>query len=76
MTTQHQPIPQCSHRFHVKKLALESKQAREEIFKKFFFYFWLCWVFIAARRLSLVTATLMVCGLRIAVASLVAELGL
>ena len=44
----------------------------------FIIYFWLHWVFVAARRLSLVVgagATICaVCGL--AVASLVAELGL
>ena len=37
-----------------------------------FFNFWLCWVFIAVHRLSLAA----VCGLLIAVASLVAEHGL
>ena len=37
-----------------------------------FIYFWLCWVFVAARGLSLVA----VGGLLIAVASLVAEHGL
>ena len=44
-------------------------------------YFWLCRVFVAARRLSLVAARenysrVAVCGLLIAVASLVAEHGL
>ena len=44
-------------------------------------FFWLCWVFVAARRLSLVAAaggySLVVGhGLLIAVASLVAEHGL
>ena len=49
-------------------------------FQFFFFiiYFWLHWVFIAARRLSLVAASggyssLRGCGFLIAVASLVAE---
>ena len=37
-----------------------------------FIYFWLSWVFVAARRLSLVAAS----GLLIAVASLVVEHGL
>ena len=37
-----------------------------------FFVFWLCWVFVAARRLSLVEVS----RLLIAVASLVAEHGL
>ena len=47
-------------------------------FKKFF-YFWLRWAFVAARGLSLVAASrsfAAVCGLLIAVASLVAEHGL
>ena len=44
-------------------------------------YFWLCWVFVASRRLSLVVASggllsFAVRGLLIAVASLVAEHGL
>ena len=44
----------------------------------YFIYFWLCWVFVAARGLSLVAASggypsLRVRGLLIAVASLVAE---
>ena len=47
-------------------------------FKKFI-YFWLCWVFVAARELSLVAASggllfIAVHGLFIAVASLVAKL--
>ena len=47
----------------------------------FFLYFWLCWVFVAARRLSLVSASwgllfVAVRGLLIAVASLVAQHGL
>ena len=46
-----------------------------------FFFFWLCWVFVAAGGLSLVAASrgllfLVVHGLPIAVASLVAEHGL
>jgi len=44
-----------------------------------FFFFWLCWVFVAARRLSLVAAaggySLVVGHGLIAVASLVAEHG-
>ena len=45
------------------------------------FYFWLHWVFVAARGLSLVVAIggllfVVVCGPLIAVASLVAEHGL
>ena len=39
------------------------------LFIYLFIYFWLCWVFVAAHRLSLVT----VCRLLIALASLVAE---
>ena len=47
----------------------------------YLFIFWLCWVFVAARRLSLVAASgglcfFVVCGLLIAGASLVAEHGL
>ena len=47
----------------------------------YLFYFWLRWVFVAARRLSLVAASggyssLAVHGLLIVVASLVAEHGL
>ena len=50
-------------------------------FKKLFnYYFWLCWVFVAAHRLSLVVASggysLAVLYRLLAVASLVAELGL
>ena len=46
-----------------------------------FIYFWLCLVFIAVHRLSLLAASrgllfVAVCGLLIAVASLVAEHGL
>ena len=46
-----------------------------------FIYFWLCWVFIAAHRLSLVVMSkdcslVAVCRLLITVASLVAEHGL
>ena len=46
-----------------------------------FFYFWLCWVFLAAHGLSLVVESrgcslVVVRGLLIAVASLVAEHGL
>ena len=46
-----------------------------------FIYFWLCWVSVAARRLSLVAASggllfIVVCGPLIAVASLLAEHGL
>ena len=46
-----------------------------------FFFFWLHWVFVAARGLSLVVVSrgllfIAVCGLLIAVASLVAEHGL
>ena len=46
-----------------------------------FIYFWLCWVFVAARGLSLVVVSggllfVAVHGLLIAVASLVAEHGL
>ena len=37
-----------------------------------FLFFWLCWVFIATHRLSLVG----VCGALLAVASLVVERGL
>ena len=48
---------------------------------RFFFFFWLCWVFVAARGLSLVAASrgllfVAVRRLLIAVASLVAEHGL
>ena len=44
----------------------------------FIIYFWLCWVFVAARGLSLVAASggysmLQLRGLLIAVASLIAE---
>ena len=44
----------------------------------YLFIFWLCWVFVAVRGLSLVVASggysfIAVCGLLIAVASLVAE---
>ena len=51
------------------------------IFKKNnFIYFWLRWVFVAARGFSLVAASglslVAVCGLLTAVASLVAEHGL
>ena len=47
----------------------------------FIYLFWLCWVFVAARRLSLVAASwgllfVAVRGLLIVVASLVAEHGL
>ena len=47
-------------------------------FFKFLLFIWLCWVFVAARRLSLVAVSggyslLAVCGLPIAVASLVLE---
>ena len=42
------------------------------IYYLFIYLFWLCWVFVAASRLSLVAAS----GLLIAVASLVAEHGL
>ena len=49
-----------------------SKQHVFWFFLKLFVYFWLCWVFIAERRLSLVAAH----GLLIAVASLFAEHGL
>ena len=50
-------------------------------FKINFFIFWLCWVFVAARGLSLVLVSgellfVEVHGLLIAVASLVAEHGL
>ena len=41
-------------------------------FLNFIYYFWLRWVFVVARRLSLVEVS----GLLIAVASLVAEQGL
>ena len=46
-----------------------------------FIYFWLHWVFVAARRLSLVVVSggllfIAVCGLLIAVVSLVEEHGL
>ena len=46
-----------------------------------FIYFWLCWVFVAARKLSLAAASegllfIVVRGLLIAVASLVVEHGL
>ena len=43
-----------------------------------FIYFWLCWVFVAARGLSLVAVSgaALCCGLLIAVASLVVEHGL
>ena len=45
-----------------------------------YLYFWLHWVFIAVRGLSLVVASgaysVVVCGLLIVVASLVAEHGL
>ena len=48
------------------------------VFFFFFFFFWLCWVFVAVRRLSLVVASagllfVVVRGLLIAVASLFAE---
>ena len=48
------------------------------IFIFFIFTFWLCWVFVALRGLSLVVQSggllfVVVCGLHIAVASLVAE---
>ena len=47
------------------------------LFIYLFIYFWLCWVFVAARGLSLVAASgdysVAVHGLLIAVASLVAE---
>ena len=51
------------------------------LFLKKFIYFWLCWVFVAARGLSLVAARrglpfVAVRGLLIAMASLVAEHGL
>ena len=50
------------------------------LFFKKIFYFWLCWVFIAARRRSLVVSSrghsLLQRGLLIAVASVVAEHGL
>ena len=48
------------------------------IFIYLFVYFWLRWVFVAVRRLSLAAASgaVEVCGLLIAVASLVAEHGL
>ena len=47
-------------------------------FKELFIYFWLHWVFIATRGLSLVAASggyslVVVCGLFVAVASLVSE---
>ena len=47
----------------------------------FLFVFWLCWVFVAAGMLSLAVASgcyflVVMCGLLIAVASLVAEQGL
>ena len=49
-------------------------------FFSFFFSFWLCWAFVAVRGLSLVVASggnsASVCGLGIAVGSLVAEHGL
>ena len=48
--------------------------------EKVFVYFWLQWVFVAVRRLSLVVASrgysLIVHGLLVAVAFLVAEHGL
>ena len=51
-----------------------------KIFIYLFTYFWLCWVFVAARGLSLVVSGgllfIVVRGLLIAVASLVAEHGL
>ena len=53
------------------------------LFKKInlFIYFWLCWVLIAGRGLSLVAGSggllfIAVCGLLVAVVSLVAEHGL
>ena len=51
------------------------------LFLSFFFFFWLHWVFVSTKdELSLVVAsrrvTLAMCGLLLAVASLVAELGL
>ena len=51
------------------------------IFINLFIYFWLHWVFVAARGLSLVAVSgrllfVAVCGLLIAVASLVVEHGL
>ena len=50
-------------------------------FSKIFIYFWLCWVFVAAHELPLVAVSgsyslVVVCGLLIAVASLVAKHGL
>ena len=52
------------------------------IYLFYFIYFWLCWVFVAARGLSLVVASkgelsfAVVRGLLIAVASLVVQHGL
>ena len=50
------------------------------LFIYLFIYFWLCWVFVAAHRLSLVAARgalfMALSGLLIAVASLAAEHGL
>ena len=50
------------------------------VFKMYFFYFWLCWVFVATPRLSLVAAivgySVVVRRLLIMVSSLVVENGL
>ena len=52
-----------------------------QIFIYLFIYLWLCWIFVAVRRLSLVAVSggysfIAVRGLLIAVASLVVEHGL
>ena len=58
-----------------------SQRIRHELVTKLFLFFWLCWVFVAARGFSLVTTSrgsslVVVCGPLIALASLVAEHGL
>ena len=60
---------------------LFQKSISEFYFIYLFIYIWLCWVFVAVRGLSLVVVSRglffdVVCGLLIAVASLVAEHGL
>ena len=68
----------------IKKTQLEYSQLclfdNSHFLKYLFIYFWLRWVFVAVRGLSLVAASggyfVAVCGLLIVVASLVAEHGL
>ena len=59
----------------------EHKKSHQVMPAHLFTYLWLCWVFVAALRLSPVVTSgdyslVVVCGLLVVVASLVAEHGL